>query len=52
LAATDDRFAASGFKMSELLVALAETNAFRQQRVLDPNTSALKDESVIAEETP
>jgi hypothetical protein len=54
LTAAGDKFAASGFKMSELLVALTETNTFRYQRVLDPNTSALVDSSSSAseEETP
>ncbi len=45
-----DKFAASGFKMSELLVALTETETFRYQRVLDPDVSALEDESASAEE--
>ena len=31
----------SGYVMKELLVALTRTNAFRQKRVLDPNTSSL-----------
>ncbi len=60
LAVVADKFKASGFKMSELLVALTETNAFRYQRVLDPNVSALEDESLtlledetaMGEETP
>ena len=50
LAVAGERFEASGFKMSELLVALTETKAFRHQRVLDPNTSALPEVSVSATE--
>lgn len=50
LAAVGERFEATGYKMSELLVALTETQAFRYQRVLDPNTSALPDVSVTPTE--
>lgn len=56
LAVAGERFKASGFTISELLVALTETKAFRYQRVLDPNTTALEDSSTSAmdamEETP
>jgi hypothetical protein len=36
------KFKESGFVMKELLVALTETNTFRYQRMLDPNTSSLQ----------
>lgn len=53
LAVAGEKFEASGFTVSELLVALTETKTFRYQRVLDPNTSALEDSSMHAtEETP
>jgi hypothetical protein len=56
LAVVGERFKAAGFKMSELLVALTETRAFRFQRVLDAQASALEDSSLSAmdveEETP
>lgn len=54
LAVAGDHFEAAGFKMTELLVALAQTNTFRHQRVLDPTVSEFPDSSspTIAEETP
>lgn len=54
LAAAGAHFEAAGFKMTELLVALAQTNTFRHQRVLDPNTSVFPESSMpdTAEETP
>lgn len=53
LAVVGGQFEAAGFKMTELLVALAQTNTFRHQLVLDPNVSAFPDSSstTIAEET-
>lgn len=49
-----ERFEAAGFRMTELLVALAQTNTFRHQRVLDPNTSVFPESSSpnTAEENP
>jgi hypothetical protein len=54
LTVAGEQFEAAGFKMTELLVALAQTNTFRQQRVLDPNASEFPDSSssTIVEETP
>jgi hypothetical protein len=54
LAVAGEHFEAAGFKMTELLVALAQTNTFRHQRVLDPNVSVFPDSSspTTAEETP
>lgn len=54
LAVVGERFEAAGFKMTELLVALAQTNTFRHQRVLDPNVSEFPELSSTtpAEETP
>jgi hypothetical protein len=54
LAVVGEKFESSGFKMTELLVALTETNAFRYQRVLDADVSALMEPAITAteEETP
>lgn len=54
LAVAGEHFETAGFKMTELLVALAQTNTFRHQRVLDPNVSEFPDSSSTtpAEETP
>jgi len=45
LRVTMDKFSASGYKMSELLVALTETQGFRYQVVPDPNTSVFGEET-------
>ncbi len=45
IAAVGSQFEANGFVMKELLVALTQTNTFRQQLVLDPNTSSLGQET-------
>jgi hypothetical protein len=42
IASAGAKFKESGLVMKELLVALTGTNAFRYQRVLDPNTSSLQ----------
>jgi hypothetical protein len=51
LAVIGQRFEAAGSKISELLVAITQTNTFRYQRVLDPNVTALTGPSMPVEET-
>ncbi len=50
LDALASEFAARDYKVSELLVALAESRSFRYQLVLDPNVSALPANASAAEE--